>query len=243
MTSVNTVNRPSAALKCAVITPVGPGHEMLVREAQSSVEDAVKFNAGPFSEITFLAMPDLEGQEGRSKRRNEGIDFALAHGFEWLFFLDADDLMAMDAFASVAPYVNDNDAVFGLIAEASAKINPIQVKLRPRQIGATTDIADILQNDPFLTIQMGHFVKAEAASVIRFDVDMDTGEDFKYYLNLWKNFRCRKIDRFLFVNRRGRHSTGPRSADSKSWRETVAKVFKEFGSSQGLSTSLPWERK
>jgi len=172
-------------------------------------------------------MPDLAGEQGRSRRRNDGIDHAIANGIEWLFFLDADDLMALDAFASVGPHIRDFDAVFGMIAESRVE-TPGQVKLRPNQLGATTSILDVLRCDPFLSLQMGHFVRTSSAAAIRFDVRMDTGEDFKYYLDLWNQYRCAKIDRVLFINRRGSHSVGPRSSDGGSWRNAVTRILKEF---------------
>jgi hypothetical protein len=222
-------------LKCAVITPIGPGHERLVADAEASVAAAARANPGPFNEVLFLRMPDLEGMHGRSRCRNEGIDHALAKGIDWIFFLDADDLMALDAFASVGHYIQDYDGVFGLIAES--KIGSGYVTLRPKQLGPTTNIADILRHDPFLTLQMGHFVRTKAAAAILFDVNMDPGEDFKYYLDLWKQFRCAKIDRFFFVNRRGAHSTGPRSANGAIWRKAVTQVFEEFCSRHSLNTA------
>jgi hypothetical protein len=222
---------------CLVITPIGPGHEILVREAQASVEGAFRANPGPFSHVLFMGLPDRDGAQGRSRRRNEGIDFALANGFEWIFFLDADDLMAGDAFTAAAPHLDGTDAVFGLIAEQK---NGAQPMLRPRQLGPTTALADVLASDPFLSLQMGHFVRTKAAAAIRFDESMDTGEDFKYYLELWQQFRCAKINRVFFLNRRGLHSTGPRSAHGGNWRQAVAQVFAEFCARHAVTLSSPW---
>jgi FkbM family methyltransferase len=227
-------------LKCGVITPVGPGHEALADEARASVEAAFERNPGPFSELVFLRELDLQGERGRSRSRNDAIDAALARGIDWLFFLDADDLMAPHAFASVVRYINESDAIFGLIAEAKFG-GENDVKLRANQLGATETISDILFFDPFLTLQMGHFVRTDVAAKIRFDADMDTGEDFKYYLELWKQARCRKIDQFLFINRRGAHSTGPRSADGGAWRSAVARVFEDFCARYPVTVSFSWE--
>jgi hypothetical protein len=218
--------REVANLKCAVITPIGPGHELLAKEAQNSVAAAFNRDAGPFDGVEFVPMPDLKGEHGRSRRRNDGIDYAVANKIDWIFFLDADDLMAPDAFRCLSRYIDDYDGIFGLIAEL--QFGSTKATLRNGQLGASTAIADILQYDPFLTLQMGHFVRTKAAASIRFDESMDTGEDFKYYLSLWKQHRCAKVDEVLFANRRGRHSSGPRSADGGRWRETVKRVIEEF---------------
>lgn len=212
-------------LRCVVLTPVGPGHQKLVLDAQASVEFAFSRHPGPFSEVRFVALDDTAGQQGRSRRRNDGIAWAQANGYDWIFFLDADDLMAADAFADAAPHFAGSDAIFGMIVEQVGGADP---QLRPGQLGPTSRLEDIVLNDPFLTLQMGHFVRTEAAAAIGFDVDLDSGEDFKYYLELWRQFRCRKIDAALFVNRRGQHSSGPRSADGRAWREAVSRVFSDF---------------
>jgi len=223
-------NSSSAAVparKCAVIIPVGPGHEGVVRSALASVEGSFRIHPGPFTDVIPVLMPDPAGEHGRSQRRNEGIDYALSHNIEWIFFLDADDILVADTFACATPYVEEYDAIFGLIAESKVG-TPQEAKLRSNQLGPTTDFADILRTDPFLSLQMGHFVRTSAAAAIRFDTAMDTGEDFKYYLGLWDRFRCAKIDKVLFINRRGFHSTGPRSADGTSWRTTVLGLMQDF---------------
>jgi len=225
--SRTTEQAVSKGLRCLVITPIGPGHEVLAAEAFSSVEAAIRNDTGPFAEVICLPLLDLDGEHGRSKRRNDGIDYALANGFDWIFFLDADDLMAPDAFAAVAPYLEEFDAVFGMISETEFG-GPVEGTLRPNQLGATTKLIDVLRTDPFLSLQMGHFVRTEAAAAVRFDTALNIGEDFKYYLQLWSRFRCTKIDRILFVNRRGAHSGGPRSGDGEGWRTAVKRVFMEF---------------
>ena len=79
---------------CAIITPVGPGHESLYEAALESVHKSFQGDRGIFSEIVPLKIDDPEGQLGRSKARNIGIRKADELGVEWIFFLDADDLMA-----------------------------------------------------------------------------------------------------------------------------------------------------
>jgi len=213
--------------KCAVIIPVGPGHEQVVRSALASVEGSFRLHPGPFTEVIPVLMPDPAGKHGRSRRRNEGIDYALFHNIDWIFFLDADDILVADTFACASPYVEEYDGIFGLIAESRVG-TPQEATLRPNQLGPTTDFADILRTDPFLSLQMGHFVRTSAAAAIRFDTEMDAGEDFKYYLGLWDSFRCAKIDKVLFINRRGFHSTGPRSADGGLWRTNVLGLLQDF---------------
>jgi hypothetical protein len=205
-------------MKVAIITPVGPGHAPLAVECVTSIMNAWNYSRGKFTELELLVMPDLEGQYGRSSRRNSGIDEAIEKGCDWLFFLDADDLMALEAFEIASNYLDDYDAIFGNICEKNPDGVP---ELRAGQVKNITDYSDILLNDPYLTLQMGHFVKTQCANAIRFDVGMNAGEDFEYYLNLCDQYKFIKIDSVLFVNRRGMHSTGPLSATGGDWRVAV----------------------
>ena len=72
-----------------------------------------------------------------------------------------------------------------------------------------------------MTIQMGHFVRSTVAKEVRFNESMNTGEDWDYFLRLWKTYTCVKIDAPLMINDRSTHSTGPRSATGAQWRMAV----------------------
>ena len=108
---------------CTVITPVGPGHQAVFDDSCApSVDQARAWNLGPFSEVRHLAMDDTEGQFGRSARRNEALRLAQEAGSEWVFFLDADDILtpnAFEAFGRVIEAEPDLQAVWGLICTFS----------------------------------------------------------------------------------------------------------------------------
>lgn len=215
----NWLGRRLGRLRIAVVTPVGPGHAALYAECRASVQAAWRSKRGPFSALSFIAVDDSEGKLGRSRARNIGIDRALQQGADWLFFLDADDLMVEGAFGSVAPYVGDHDAVWGLILGLSP--GAARPHLRIPQIISMNTFDDLLLFDPFLTLQMGHFVRTPVAHAVRLDEAMDAGEDFDYYLRAWSAHRCVKVAREFFINRHARHSTGPRSASAEDWGATV----------------------
>jgi FkbM family methyltransferase len=223
-------------MKCAVITPVGPGHENDYAVCLQTIEMAWAHGRGPFEAVEVLPMWDLEAEHGRSARRNSGIDRALEKGCEWIFFLDADDLMNMSAFEDMAKYHEKYDAVWGNICETI--YGSQQIGVRDGQLPKTEAFSDILKFDPSLTLQMGHFVRARCAAEIRFDTTMDTGEDFKYYIGLWERFRCAKVEEIFFINQRGHHSSGPRSADGRQWRDAVQKVICDAIARHGLVTDV-----
>jgi hypothetical protein len=227
-------------MKCAVITPVGPGHEEDYEVCKGSIERAWAHGQGAFTDLEILPMWDLEGAHGRSARRNEGIAEARRLGCDWIFFLDADDLMNVSAFVEVVPYLDKYDAIWGAICEN--EYGSQRVSVRDGQLIRIETIDDILGSDPYLTLQMGHFVKAGYAAEIGFDVDMDTGEDFKYYLAMWRRRRCVKVPHVFFINRRGHHSQGVRSANGQQWRDAVEaqleKARRECEAGQRLRADL-----
>ncbi|WP_101759939.1 glycosyltransferase [Oceanicoccus sp. KOV_DT_Chl] len=206
-------------MKCAVITPIGPGHSDLYREMKKSVEEAFKNSRGEFSSIELVSIDDTQAKLGRSTARNNGVKKASKLGCDWIFFLDADDLMLPNAFKDVSPYLASHDGIWGLISELSPDATKANIRLP--QLPHINTIEELVLHDPFITLQMGHFIKTEIALTVPFDKDMDTGEDFKYYLDVWRKNKCIKQNKIFFANRRGSHSTGPRSADGHQWRVQV----------------------
>lgn len=196
---------------CTVIIPIGPGHQEYSEQAIASVERAFR-NPGPFTDVEILTMDDTQGEHGRSAARNQGV--RKAEG-EWIFFLDADDMMAENAFVNMADYL-DYDAVWGSIIEIHDQIRP-----RAGQALKIETYDELVNTDPYLSIQMGHFVRRDVALENPFDEEMDCGEDFDYYLRVWKTHKCIKAPIILFLNVRGRSSTGPRAATGRQWREAV----------------------
>jgi tetratricopeptide (TPR) repeat protein len=211
--------------RCAVIIPVGPGHETLCHECLSSIDKSFANTKGRFSEIITIRIDDPEGRLGRSRARNLGIRKAAEHNVDWIFFIDADDLMSLSAFEYVSPYLDAYDGIWGSIwpiekGESTAKE-------RPHQLPFLYSIEDILSYDPFVTLGIGHFVKTSVALSILFDESLDAGEDFDYYLRVWEKYNCIKIPLPLWFHRRGEHSQGPKSATGIDWRQQVEKIIKQ----------------
>jgi hypothetical protein len=207
-------------MKIAIITPIGPGHESAYEECKKSIDEAWQYNPGLFTDIKIMPLYDLDGKHGRSRMRNLGISQAMLEKCDWIFFLDADDLLNIFAFELVSPYLIKYDAVWGNICECPYG-NVSKYKVRNPQIKNTEEFSDILRYDPYLTLQMGHFVKAEIVNKVQFDEDMNTGEDFKYYLEICEKYKFIKTPAIFFINQRGNHSEGPKSGDGREWRINV----------------------
>jgi glycosyltransferase involved in cell wall biosynthesis len=169
---------------------------------------------GPFESVRVKVVDDTLADLGRSAARNQGVKASEA---DWLFFLDADDLIHPSAF------VNFNridwslhDGVWGLISEYV-----MGCIVERYQVRAISTYAELLRFSPPLALQIGHFVRREVAAEHPFAEDMDTGEDWKYYLELWEKRRCVKVPYAFYVNERHRPSTGPRAATGKEWNQVV----------------------
>ena len=200
-----------------VIVPVGPGHESVVSRAINSIEIASDYSG---IEARIIKVDDTHGNLGRSLARNHGVNRAEA---EWLFFLDADDLIHPEGLEPVrSGYINDFDAVFGLTTEL------VDGNILTRyQVPQIDDYEQLISHDPFMTVKMGHFVRREVALTLPFNLDMDAGEDWHYYLRLWKQYNCVKVNAPLFIKVRGQHSTGPRSATGTDWNAAVGALIEE----------------
>ena len=211
-----------------VITPVGPGHAQLFDlSCAPSVEQAKAFDMGPFTEVRHLRMDDTSGAFGRSARRNEAIRMAQAEGSDWVFLLDADDVMtpnALEAFGRVIAAEPDLDVVWGLICTVEEGGDP---ELREEQTERIDSRAEYLALAPFNAVQIGGFYRTDVLARFGFDEAMDTGEDYRLYTQLWEHARCAKRPEIFFVNRRGVHSTGPRSATGDDWNVVTNRIWAE----------------
>lgn len=199
-----------------VIIPVGPGHEKIVNEAINSVLVAGKKRGKKWKKPIICTVDDTQGRLGRSKARNQGV---LRATTDWVFFLDSDDVMHPKCFKYASDYL-DYDGIWGDIYSFEEDFAPVK---RPSQV-YPRNLNELQFYDPTLTIQMGHFIRRDIALENPFNEDMDCAEDFDYYLRVWKG-NCIKINKPLFYNRRGSHSTGPRSATGREWSEKVKEIM------------------
>jgi FkbM family methyltransferase len=225
-------------MKCAVVMPVGPGHEWLALDASESVDRAFQAAPGPFSGYAVIEVDDTQGALGRSSARNQGVARAVRENADWIFFLDADDLMHPGAFAVAARYIQRYDAVWGAISELTE--DEEGGILRQGQLMEMSSFPQLLANDPAGTLQIGHFVKSAIALATPFNPDLDAGEDFDYYLRVWAKFNCIKIPQPLFFNRRGMHATGRRGGTGTQWWKAVRRVISEACVAQGFHTEFSY---
>lgn len=233
---------------CSVIMPVGPGHEALAPQAQLSVMQAAQEHMGRFDTIHLMIGDDTEGDKERSKTRNQLVSgpeqpwIIIQSAFEgdkpkvgpfeteWLFFLDADDMMCSgftygnSAFATLDKYMDDYDLLFGSIHELDPNTGVIRKR---EQVEPITSLYQYLNTPPFKSCQMGHFCRRSCFEP--FDESMNAGEDIKYYINAWEKYRCLKTSEALFLNRRGMHSWmyTKGKPNGRDWSEKAHELIEE----------------
>lgn len=213
-------------MKCAVITPIGPGHMELYDESCTpSINAAIAYSTGPFDEVIPIAIDDTEGSNGRSKSRNIALDKAAEMDIDWVFFLDADDLMAPNAFEAFGRVIKDFSEVEAVWGQIVVLDDNEQPQLRENQREWIVNRSELLGVHPYHSLQMGFFGRTELVRSFGFDVDMDAGEDFKLYFQLWRSAHCTKVPEIFFINRQGMHSEGPRSASGRDWVNAVTNLW------------------
>ena len=210
-------------MKCAVITPVGRGDELYALDAEDSVKHASAAARGPFAEVDFITVDDPLGQLGPAVARNRGVELARRAGAEWIFFLDARDVLDIGAFANVADSLQGYDAIWGGIHELDD--DESRGVLRPGQLLEISRIDEVLANAPFNTLQIGHFVKTAVALAARFEPARGAAAEFDYYLRVWSKYRCVKIARPFYYERRGDPAATARASTGVEQRAAVERVI------------------
>ncbi len=203
-----------SGLSVAVIIPVGPGHELVAKEAILSAQLAWKHSTGLFEWLDILPIRDHKGFLGRSKARNMGMDLAdiSACPPAFYFFLDADDTMELGTFALVDL---EASATFGAI-----KFNGRVVRFNKHPLDRTL----LWEFGVHGTLTMGFFVRAALA--MRFDEKLDVGEDFDFYCRL-PDFVKRK-EPLVNIGYDLPSASGPRSSAGCKWEEVCVKVMKKY---------------
>ncbi len=225
-------------MKCAVITPVGPGHrEIYDTQCLPEIRKAILHSTGPFEEVVVIAIDDTEGKYGRSRARNIALEQAHADGIEWVFFQDADDFIAPNAFAEFGRVLEefpDISAAWGLICTLDDDGVPV---LRDTQREVILSREELLTVSPYNSLQIGAFMKTGSVLTFGFDETMNCGEDFKIYYQMWKQYECVKVPVIFFINRRGHHSTGPRAATGQDWVHATNRLWaQELSSADTFAT-------
>lgn len=193
-------------MKLAVITPVGPGHEAAISICAVSVMNLAPWD---FTEVVHVIVNDREGALGRSRARNIGMIDA-----DWYFFLDADDM--------IMPYAtrylhHEYEATFGAVQVNGAVIKDNKWPCRSEHV---------FEYGPVGTLCMGFFVRASTAQELKFDEDLDKGEDFDFYMRLPTFYKVKPP--LVSINKAIRSAHGPRGYTTIDWHKECWNVIERY---------------
>ena len=203
-------------LICAVVTPVGPGHDIIFDECTASVKAARENNAGAFNKIEHLRIDDPLGKYGAGKARDVGSREAISLGSDWIFFLDADDVMTPNAFELITPYLDTYDAVWGAVCRLP--VGRDNALIEHTAVPVCQNLYSIFNEGLDVCLTESHFMRASKATSVPFESG-DKGTDFLHHaFATWRDHRCVKISRPFAVRREGKASDNTRhlSADTRA---------------------------
>lgn len=193
-------------MRLVVVTPVGPGHENVVQYAKQTVR---QLELGPFDTISHKIIDDTEGKLGRSAARNLGMVPA-----DWYFFLDADDMVYSKATLNFNPMYS---ATFGAV-----KYNRKVSKANVWPCGWE----EIKVHKARGTLSMGFFVRADVANELKFNEDMDAGEDFDFYMRL-PDFTKVALP-LVSIGSHIPSAHGPRGYETLNWTKVCNEIIDKY---------------
>jgi glycosyltransferase involved in cell wall biosynthesis len=178
-------------VKCAVVIPVGPGHEALAERAYDSAMAAWKERIPAWSEMLAGLVLDTQGDLGRSAARNFGI--CAARDADWYFLLDADDLM--DPLAFTHPIPAGAKAMFGQMTFQDTNRDGIADDMENANVyGWGKNWRCLMANGARWTLSMGAFFHGPSLRAHLFREDLDYGEDWEFYLSFLAKHDWAKLD-------------------------------------------------
>ena len=174
----------------AVITRVGSGEDTGFAETASSVQIAADHDRGRFADVSHLRIDDPRDVLGAARARNLGLAQAADVGADWVFFLDAGQMMMPDGFGLVAPALDAYDAIWGSSCLLDADTG--NTSLIRKTIPGFESFPILLNQLNESWIGMPHFVKRDRAQSVSFSEDKDIPSELAYVLGLWRGGRCIK---------------------------------------------------
>lgn len=207
----------------SVVIPIGPGHE---RYAEDCIESAFSARR-PFGvDIDVVAVPDGDGKLGRSAARNLGASKAK---YDWLFFIDADDIMDPDAIMALCDTLKKRPEIKALWGECwSQRGFPTKFSEEKPEHDRTFDSWETLQaNGPYIGLCVGFFVHRDALDDVGGWYEAwDYSEDFELFYALIHSVPFAKIDgrRLVLIRRWLARASGPRGYRSDMTAKTPMMV-------------------
>ena len=180
--------RPRCAL---VVLPAAGGDPERVRR---SLEAALSFGSGDFSEVVTLASGGRDARDMLARAASEAPDLR----FDWLFAVGAAETLSPDIFVKTAPPLRIHDALWGGAAVQSSE-NAAPSFVRETRLAAQ-DLPNFFHAALRWWIGPSHFVRP-AAALAALQITGTAAWYADYMLQLWKTGRACKTAQALTVFR------------------------------------------
>jgi len=172
---------------------------------------------------------DADGKLGEGGARNAGV--RLADGADWVFLLDADDLMAPSAFSIPMPDRGVADAAYGCIRlQRMPSYTKQEWATQEPRWGAGKTWDDLMEKGSDRTICIGGFFRRECLIAHPFREDLfppACGTDWEFHLSFLAGHAYSKTDSPLVLL--GTHlpsAGGPRGVPSDfDWNKSAVPFF------------------
>lgn len=178
-------------MKLVVGIPVGPGHKRVVHRADLSVRYAIDKNTGPFTEVKTIVIDDTKGQWGRAAARNTVM--SLEPDADWYYFLDADDMMHVDALTVAGQELEKDPGLAGIWGAGWIWYQGECVSAWEDRVPLVWE--DVIEHKNRGTFGIGMFVRGPEARELRFDESVPQCEGFEFCVSFIAGYPYVKAER------------------------------------------------
>lgn len=206
-------------MKIGVVIPVGPGHKEI-----SCIAGATASTLMMAGDTRLRLVDDLEGKKGRSAARNQGIREMADWGAEWIFLLDADDMILSGAMTEMVFRKRLFDAIYTPAHVRHLRQGRVAPEIRTASPEPTWEW--ILEKGPIHSVMMGNFYRTSALLDHPFREDLDHGEDWEHHLSFMAGHSWTVAQRPMVLADTISPSAGGPRGGSKDWAKEAEPFFR-----------------
>jgi len=234
----------------AAIIPVGPGHQLISREAVDSVIRAAK---GLPIEVDPIVVGDEKGHLGRSAARNLGAEMS---GADWYFWLDADDLALPDCFRIFLREVEANPEIDAMWGSMYREIVLVDQRGNRQHRMVSEPSGQIRSGSPQQIrsiahwLNVGHFIRADLHTAVGGWCErLDLAEDFEYFSACLAHAKSplKIVEPLAHIRAHVKSAVGPRGYEMSVYNDAIyetaharGEAIKAYWRARG---DKPWNKK
>tara|TARA_Y100001960_G_scaffold309566_1_gene368140 strand:+ start:338 stop:904 length:567 start_codon:yes stop_codon:yes gene_type:complete len=177
-------------MRCAVVTKIADGFEESIFDTLASVDKALEFGFGSFSIIELMFFKEEKSKLKTNLSFFNAIQKASKRNFDWVFFLEGNQLLFKEAFKVAQNHLRNLDALWGENAvwdKSSIQMGEQNPKTFQSEKGYKKSRGyKALNDNPFIKLK----------SLIDISVHLaPQDQNWKNYSDLlWSSCNCKKIE-------------------------------------------------